>query len=103
MRPWFRTNKNRMMKTINFEKFELKSLSGRIDVLDVKEAFAELIYAHLGGLKYKLLAEKIYKSNGDCELDDLECELLATIAAPESGYLSNKFADAIRKKINDVE
>ena len=49
------------MKEINFEFLELKSLSGKVEVANIKEDLAELIYSRFGGLKYKLLAEKIYK------------------------------------------
>ena len=64
------------MKEINFEFLELKSLSGKVEVANIKEDLAELIYSRFGGLKYKLLAEKIYKSPSPCELDEGEVELL---------------------------
>ena len=47
------------MKKINFEFLELKSLSGKSEVANVKEMESEQIYSHLGGLKWILLAEKI--------------------------------------------
>lgn len=83
------------MRKINFEFLELKSLSGFVEVANVKESLAELIYSRLGGLKYKLLAEKIYKSRGNCELDDNEVELLKELASPESEFFSNKLSDAL--------
>lgn len=84
------------MKKINFEFFKLKSLSGKVEVANVKENLAELIYSHLGGLKYKLLAEKIYKSPSPCELDETEVELLKRLVSPETGLFSNKLSDALR-------
>lgn len=88
------------MKKINFEAIPVKNLAGSVMVLNMKESLAELIYTRFGGLKYKLLAEKIYKSDGECELDERECELLAAVVAPESDYLGNKYSDAIREKLN---
>lgn len=73
----------------------MKTLSGKIEIANVKEAVSELIYSRLGGLKYKLLAEKIYKSRGNCELDDNEVGLLKELASPESGFFSNKLSDAL--------
>ena len=85
------------MKKVNFEFLELKSLSGKVEVANVKEDLAELIYSRLGGLKYKLLAEKIYKSESPCELDDSEVEILKQLVSSDSGLFSNKLADALRE------
>lgn len=85
------------MKKINFEFLVLKSLSGKVEVANVKEVVAELIYSRMGGLKWKLLAEKIYKSKSPCELDDGEVELLQQIVATDAGFFSNKLSDALRE------
>lgn len=91
------------MKKINFELIELKSLSGRSEMVNVKESLAELIYSRLGGLKNKLLAEKIYKSSGPCELEETEVELLKGLVAPETELFSNKLADALRELLEKEE
>ena len=83
------------MKEIIFEFLELKSLSGKVEVANIKEDLAELIYSRFGGLKYKLLAEKIYKSPSPCELDEGEVELLKGMVSPETSYLPNKVSDAL--------
>lgn len=85
------------MKKIDFEFLEVKSLSGKVEVTNVKEDIAELIYSRLGGLRYKLLAEKIYKSPSPCELDDSEVELLKGLVSPESNLFCNKLSDALRE------
>ena len=85
------------MGKINFEFLELKSLSGKVEVANVKEDLSELIYSRMSGLKWKLLAEKIYKSASPCELDDSEVEILKQLASPDSGLFSNKLADALRE------
>ena len=85
------------MKKIDFEFLEVKSLSGKVEVTNVKEDIAEFIYSRLGGLRYKLLAEKIYKSPSPCELDDSEVELLKGLVSPESNLFCNKLLDALRE------
>lgn len=87
------------MKTINFEFLEVTSLSGKVELIDVKEIVAETIYSRLGGIKWKLLAEKIYKSISPCELDDKDVELLRQVVASDAGLFSNKLADALREAL----
>ena len=87
------------MKKVNFEHLKLRSLSGREEEADVREFVGEMIYARLGGLRNKLLAEKIFKSSGECELDDAEAEVLREIA--EGGLFSANLGDAIAEAIND--
>ncbi len=91
------------MKKINFEFLELKSLSGKPEVANVKEMVADTIYSRCGGLKYKLLAEKIYKSPSPCELDDTEVELFKNLVSPESDLFSNKVSDALRELLEKDE
>ena len=68
---------------INFEKLKLTSLSGEV-----------LIYSGANGIGYKLLAEKIYKSKGEVELDENEGKLLVHLL--DSDFFTNKLTDAIR-------
>ena len=91
------------MKEINFEFLELKSLSGKVEVANIKEDLAELIYSRFGGLKYKLLAEKIYKSPSPYELDEGEVELLKGMVSPETSYLPNKVSDALMALLEKEE
>lgn len=91
------------MKKINFEFLKIKSLSGKVEVANVKENLAELIYSRLGGLKYKLLAEKIYKSPSPCELDETEVKLLKGLVSPENDLFSNKLSDALMEALDDNE
>ena len=86
--------KNKTVK-INFEFVVMRTSSGKEDVGNIKELVAESIYASCSGLKYKLLAEKIYKSPSPCELEDEEVKLLARLASIESGIFSNKVSDAL--------
>lgn len=91
------------MKKINFEFVVMKTISGKEEVANIKELVAESIYASCSGLKYKLLAEKIYKSPSPCELEDEEVELLAKLANMESGIFSNKVSDTLRELLEKEE
>ena len=79
---------------INFEFLKLKSLSGEVKEMDTREAIGELIYSSTNGIGYKLLAEKIYKSGGEIELDENEGKLLERLL--DSDFFTNKLTDAIR-------
>lgn len=87
------------MKTLNFRKLQLKSLAGEVTELDIREVVAEQIYSKLGGLKYKILAEKIYKSVDDFEVDEKEEEAMKALVSDESEFFNNKVADAIREQL----
>lgn len=91
------------MKKVNFEFVVMRTISGKEEVGNIKEDLAELIYSRFGGLKYKLLAEKIYKSPSPCELDEGEVELLKGVVSPEAGYLPNKFSDALMALLEKEE
>ena len=79
---------------INFEFLKLKSLSGEVKEMDTREAIGELIYSSTNGIGYKLLAEKIYKSGGEIELDENEVKLLGRLL--DGDFFTNKLTDAIR-------
>ena len=85
-----------MEKTIkiNFKKLKLTSPSGEVKEMDTREAVGELIYSGANGIGYKLLAEKIYKSDGEVELDENEGKLLVRLL--DSDFFTNKLTDAIR-------
>lgn len=85
-----------MEKTIkiNFKKLKLTSLSGEVKEMDTREAVGELIYSGANGIGYKLLAEKIYKSDGEVELDENEGKLFVRLL--DSDFFANKLTDAIR-------
>ena len=83
-----------MEKTIkiNFKELNLYSLSGEVKEMDTREAIGELIYSGTNGIGYKLLAEKIYKSDG--EVDENEVKLLVRLL--DGDFFTNKLTDAIR-------
>lgn len=85
---------------VNFEKLTVRSLSGRTQEINIRESLAELIYERIGGLKNKLLAEKIYKES-PCNLNEEEIKLLKNVANHENGILSAKIVDAILWSISE--
>lgn len=87
------------MKKVNFERLRMRSLSGLVEEVDAREYLGEVIYARLGGLRNKLLAEKIFKSEGDCELTEEEAETLRGVLAKD--LFSAKLTDALLEAIND--
>ena len=82
---------------INFKELEVKSISGKVTKVDRREGIAEIIYDQTNGLKYKLLAERIYKSTGVMELDDTELSTLNSLL--ETDFFVNKITDAIRDNL----
>ena len=82
---------------INFKELEVKSLSGKVTKVDSREGIAEIIYDQTHGLKYKLLAERIYKSTGVMELDDTELNTLNSLL--DTDFFVNKITDAIRDNL----
>ncbi len=88
-----------MEKTIkiNFKELNLYSLSGEVKKMDTREAIGELIYSGTNGIGYKLLAEKIYKSGGEIELDENEVKLLVRLL--DGDFFTNKLTDAIREHV----
>ena len=82
---------------INFKELEVKSISGKVTKVDSREGIAEIIYDQTHGLKYKLLAERIYKSTGVMELDDTELSTLNSLL--ETDFFVNKITDAIRDNL----
>ena len=84
---------------VDLDNLEVKSLSGVSKFMSVRETLAELIYERMGGLKFKLLAEKIYKES-PCDLSDEEVNILKSFASHDSGILSAKISDAIINTLN---
>ena len=62
---------------INFKEFKTKHSfkSDEYDISDLREDFADLIYTKSIGIRGLKLAEKIYQSDGETELDERELEL----------------------------
>lgn len=73
------------MKRINFKEFEMpEGISGKtVTKGDVRESFADVLYNKCNGIRAKVLAEKIYKSDGAVEYEDDEVAVISNIANAE--------------------
>ena len=70
------------MKKINFANLSVRTGIGSDQTtrLNIKEAFANMLYTQVSGIAVLLLAQKIYKSEGEEEYDDNEYELIMRVA-----------------------
>ncbi|MDR0937995.1 MAG: hypothetical protein LBN29_01380 [Mediterranea sp.] len=90
------------MKTINFMQFALfmDIAKTREQVSDVREAFANILYSQVSGIRAHDLAFKIYRSNGAVEIDGEDSALLRSVAAR---YCTPAFIDALEGQLKDKE
>lgn len=67
---------------INFEKIEVPEnlAKTRVQVVNIKEAFADAIYQRGTGIACHSLALKIYNSDGATEYNEREVQLISTLA-----------------------
>ena len=70
------------MKKINFSSLSVRTGigSGQTTQLNIKESFANMLYTQVSGIAALVLAQKIYKSEGEEEYDDNEYELIMRVA-----------------------
>lgn len=88
------------MKKINFQKFSMPDgIANKKQVTgDVRESFADSIYNNLSGIAAKVLAEKIYKSDGAVEYDEKEVEMMKVAA---TNFCQPRFMDALEMALAD--
>ena len=70
------------MKKINFSSLSVRTGIGsdQTTQLNIKESFANMLYMQVSGIAALVLAQKIYKSEGDEEYDDNEYDLIMRVA-----------------------
>ena len=70
------------MKKINFSSLSVRTGIGsdQTTQIDIKESFANMLYIQVSGIVALVLAQKIYKSEGDEEYDDNEYDLIMRVA-----------------------
>lgn len=66
------------MKKINFAALQIATSIKKDEFItkDIREELANAMYQNARGIGYMALAMKIYKSDGEVELDDKEFKLL---------------------------
>lgn len=86
---------------VNFKKFPCYmgiKKDKKIEV-DVSESLAESIYTNVPGIAAHHLAEKIYASDGEVELDEREVEMLLTTCKPLfTGVFFDSLKDYFKKE-----
>ena len=70
------------MPKINFQQFKMYASITRknVQIIDVREQFADMIYTHVNGIKAHALALKIYNNEGETEYTYEEVQLIRTVA-----------------------
>ena len=70
------------MKKINFSSLSVRTGIGseQTTQLNIKESFANMLYTQVSGIAALVLAQKIYKSEGEEEYDDNEYDLIIKVA-----------------------
>lgn len=92
-----------MIMKINFSQFPIYEgiKKDRLVAHNISESLANGIYMNIPGLKAHLLAEKIYKSVGDTELDNEEIKIIAESAEMFPGVLADSIKDFLNKKLGE--
>lgn len=82
---------------LNFKNTEIFTnvAKTRCTVMDIREAFADVIYANGCGIKAHALALKIYNSDEETDFSEEEIKLIKEY----SGLCTPAVIDAIHKKI----
>lgn len=83
---------------LNFKEFGIPAGIGseRVRRVDAREAFANLVYRNVNGIRAHALAMKIYNSQDAEEYDRAEVSLMTKIA---NEYCTPAFIDGLRAQI----
>ena len=89
------------MKTLNFKELEVYINFAKTEskVIDIRESTADFIYQNYPRMRYKELAEKIFRSDGPFEIDEAEEELLRQIIQGDALVMS--VTEAIENQLNN--
>ena len=91
---------------INFKQFPVYTdiTHETREAVDVKNSLANTIYMNVPGIAAHVLAEKIFKSEGEMDLSIEDIELIKSCAPLFSGVFVDSFKDYVelKNKSNDV-
>lgn len=91
---------------INFKQFPVYTdiTHETREAADVKNSLANTIYMNVPGIAAHVLAEKIFKSEGEMDLSIEDIELIKSCAPLFSGVFVDSFNDFVelKNKSNDV-
>lgn len=90
--------KKEIMK-INFRKFPMYANIRKDMVVerDIAEEYADSIYRNIPGISAHVLAEKIFRSTGETELDDTEVDTILSSIDLFPGVFADSMKDYIGK------
>ena len=90
---------------VNFTQFPLYTdiTHTAREAVDIKESLANTIYMNVPGIVAHVLAERIYKSDGEMELTNADIELIRSCAPLFAGVFMDSFNDfvALKNKSNN--
>lgn len=87
------------MKKINFKEFPMKKGLSSNDntIIDIREEFANIIYNNVNGIAALTLAQKIYKSDGELEIDDDEESIIVNVV---DQFCIGRLIDSLHSVLN---
>lgn len=68
---------------------------------DIRKGLGNSLYLGMSGIEAHLLAEKIYKSNGEIELDETECSVISGSLHLFNGSFADSWNDYVLKNKED--
>ena len=85
---------------INFAQFPIYDgiKKEKLIASNITEAFGDWIYKNVAGLKAHLLAEKIFKSTAEVEIDEEEVDIIRRSTSMLPGLLADSLNDYLDKK-----
>lgn len=85
------------MTKINFSAFSVYTdiTKSTKRILDLKQAIADKLYTEIPGIAAHELALRIYRSDGEMELNDNDVVILRDFTQQCTGALADSFEDAI--------
>jgi hypothetical protein len=88
------------MKTINFKDFviSLDVAQTKKQMVDVREVFANILYARANGIQAHSLAFMIYRSEGKLEVTEEEERIIIAVAQQ---HTTPAFIDGIMEQLNE--
>lgn len=85
------------MKKINFKNFGVYTgiLKTKKDVIDVRKELADIIYTQAAGIVAHDLAFRIYKSDGEIEVNEEEAAIILRMASTATGAFYDSVKDIL--------
>lgn len=88
-----------MKLKVNFEAFPIYEDINKQNMIacDIRKGLGNNIYMRVPGIEAHLLAEKIYKSEGEIELNETECAVIDSSIGLFTGSFADSWHDYVKK------